>query len=263
MRIVIEADPEAAARRVAALIAAQLRRVPDRVLGTAAGRSLEAVYRILADLHREAGLSLRRARAFNLDEYVGVDSAHERSFYVFTRDRLVEPTDLPLASLFAPDGMASDLVKEAGRYEGAIEAAGGIDLQLLGLGRNGHLGFNEPGSSLASRTRVKALAADTLDANRSDLAGLERDRPVAAITLGLASILAARRCLLLAFGESKARAVASMVEGPVTARVPASVLQQHARVTVVLDEAAAAKLDAREYYRRAESLQRELEDGAS
>ncbi len=165
------------------------------------------------------------------------------------------------ATVRAPDGAAPDIFAEAERYESAIREAGGVDLQLLGLGQNGHIGFNEPGSSLGSGTRAKALTEETLRANQDDLPALDGHRPQAAITVGLGTILAAPSCLLLAVGSAKAPAVAAMIEGPVTARVPASVLQQHPNATVVLDASAAAELEAREYYEHAERLQRQLEDG--
>jgi glucosamine-6-phosphate deaminase len=222
---------------------------------------VEPVYARLAAIHRDEGLSLRGITTFNLDEYVGATRDDAWSFYRFTLRHLVEPTDLPAASVHVPDGAASDIFAEAERYDAAIREAGGIDLQLLGLGQNGHIGFNEPGSSLGSATRAKALTEQTLRANQADLPALGGERPEAAITVGLGTILSARSCLLLAVGSAKAAAVAAMVEGPVTARVPASVLQHHPNATVVLDASAAAGLAAQEYYEHAERLQRQLEEG--
>ncbi len=260
MRVVIESSAKAAADRVARTLADAIRSNPHCVLGLATGRTVEPVYTRLAAIHRDEGLSLRGVTTFNLDEYVGASRDDEWSFYRFTFRHLVEPTDLPAASVHVPDGAAPDIFAEAERYDAAIGAAGGIDLQLLGLGQNGHIGFNEPGSSLGSATRAKALSEETLRANQEDLPALGRNRPEAAITVGLGTILSARSCLLLAVGSAKARAVAALVEGPVTARVPASVLQHHPNATVVLDAAAAAGLEARQYYEHAERLQRRLEE---
>lgn len=259
MRVVIEDSAEQAAACVARAVADAVRANPRLVLGVATGRTMEPVYARLAALHREAGLSLREVRAFNLDEYMGAARDDPWSFHCFTLRHLVEPTDLPAASLYVPDGTAQDVFAEARRYEEAIVAAGGIDLQLLGLGRNGHIGFNEPGSSLGSATRVKALSEETLEANREDLPSTGAERPRAAITVGLGTILRSRACLLLAVGAAKSAAVAATVEGAVSARIPASVLQHHPNATVVLDRAAAADLADRAYYESAERLQRLLE----
>lgn len=254
MRVVIEPTAELyrlAARRVADALLAK----PDSVLGLATGRTMGPLYDELARLHAEEGLSFARATAFNLDEYVGVDPDRPGSFRHAMREQLVRRTDLPERALHLPDAAHPDPAAAALAYEAAIRAAGGIDLQLLGLGANAHLGFNEPGSSLASRTRVKALAEETRAAN----AGALPRRIRLAITLGLATILEARACLLVATGARKADAVAATIEGPLTASAPASVLQLHPRVFAYVDEAAAAKLARRAYYREAEALQRRLE----
>jgi glucosamine-6-phosphate deaminase len=236
-------------------VAAQLLSKPDSVLGLATGRTMLPLYDELARLHAEEGLSFARATAFNLDEYVGVDPEGPESFRHYMREHLQRRTDLPARALHLPDAAHPVPAEAAGAYEAALRAAGGIDLQLLGLGANAHLGFNEPGSSLASRTRVKALAAETRAANREALSGRVRT----AITLGLGTILEAKACLLIATGAGKAGAVAATIEGPLTASAPASVLQLHPRVFAYVDEAAAAHLVRRDYYREAELLQRRLE----
>jgi glucosamine-6-phosphate deaminase len=259
MRVAIEKDEAAAAERAAAVVARLVRSRHRCILGLASGRTMEPVYASLTRQHRGEGLSFRDVSAFGLDEYIGAATSDPWGFHAFLRRHLVNETDLPRASVHLPNGKARDVFAEAARFERAIERAGGIDLQLLGLGRNGHLGFNQPGSSLGSRTRVKALTRETLTDNRDDLPDLGDAKPSAAITMGLATILATHACLLLAVGAAKAAAVAAMVEGPLAARVPASVLQLHPKATVVLDEAAAAQLERVEYYRRAEEIQRELE----
>jgi glucosamine-6-phosphate deaminase len=252
MRVVIEPTAELyrlAARRVAE----QVRAKPACVLGLATGRSMLPLYDELARLHAAEGLSFARVTAFNLDEYVGVAPDEPGSFRHFMRVQLLERTDLPARSLHLPDAASRDPAGAARAYETAIAAAGGIDLQLLGLGRNAHIGFNEPGSSLASRTRVKALAEETR------AAGALPRRVRMAITMGLGTILDARACLLIATGAAKASAVAAAIEGPLTASAPASALQLHPQVFAYVDEAAAAKLVRRAYYCEAEALQRRLE----
>lgn len=257
MRVVIEPDPEAAARFAAGRLAAAVAAKPDCVLGLAAGSTMLPVYRKVAALHRERGLSLAQVRAFDLDDYVGIGPEAPQSFRRFLHEHLVATTDLPPRAHHAPDGLACDLDAECARYEAAIAAAGGLDLAVLGLGRNGHIAFNEPGASLAARTRVEVLM-------RVDLAGdgARRGVPRVAITMGIGTILSARACLLVAFGAEKERAVAEMVEGPVTSFVPASALQLHPNTTVVLDDAAAALLANAAHYREAEALRRELEKAA-
>jgi glucosamine-6-phosphate deaminase len=258
MRVVIEPTAELyrlAARRVAA----QVRAKPACVLGLATGRSMLPLYDELARLHAAEGLSFARVTAFNLDEYVGVAPDEPGSFRHFMRVHLLERTDLPARSLHLPDAASRDPAEAARAYEAAISAAGGIDLQLLGLGRNAHVGFNEPGSSLASRTRVKALAEETRAASQGALPGRVR----MAITMGLGTILEARVCLLIATGAAKAAAVAAVIEGPLTASAPGSVLQLHPHAFAYVDEAASAGLVRRRYYLEAEALQRRLEGEAA
>lgn len=255
MRVVIE--PAAELYRLAARrVAEQVRAKPASVLGLATGRSMLPLYDELARLHVAEGLSFARVTAFNLDEYVGVAPGEPGSFRHDMRVQLLERSDLPAHSLQLPDAASRDPAEAARAYEAAIRAAGGIDLQLLGIGRNAHIGFNEPGSSLASRTRVKALAEETR------AAGALPGRVRMAITMGLGTILDARACLLIATGAAKADAVAAAIEGPLTASAPASVLQLHPQVFAYVDEAAAAKLARGAYYREAEALQRRLEGEA-
>lgn len=259
MRVVVESSPETAAQQVVARVAALVAERPRAVLGLAAGRSMVPVYAGLAERCRAGALSLRAVTAFTLDEYVGAGPDDAWSFRRFVQEHLVDPTDLRPDAVRAPDGRAEDWTAEAERYEAALREAGGIDLQLLGIGRNGHLGFNEPGSSLRSRTRAKALSPSTLAANRDELVGLGDAAPRASITMGLGTLLDARGCVLLACGTAKAEAVAAAIEGPLAAHVPASVLQLHPAATVVLDAAAASALRDREYFLEAERLQREFE----
>ena len=246
MKVLILETAEAAAARVAEIITAELSAHPAAVLGLATGETMRPVYARLVALHREGRADFGRAATFNLDEYVGVPPGHPASFHAFMRDALFDRVNLDRARAHLPRGDAPDPEAEARRYEAAIAAAGGIDLQLLGIGRNGHLAFNEPTSSLASRTRIKTLTEATRRANAPAFA--PDPVPQRAITMGIATILDARACVLLATGEAKAAAVARMVEGPLGADCPATALQMHKAATVVLDGAAAARLALREYY---------------
>jgi glucosamine-6-phosphate deaminase len=256
MRVVIEPEDELyrlAARRIARAMRAQ----PRCVLGLAAGRTMAPLYAELVRLHQGEGLSFAGVTAFHLDEYVGVAPGAPGSLRRFVQEHLAAGTDLPERALRLPDVASPDPAAAARAYEAEIRAAGGIDLQLLGLGVNAHLGFNEPGSSLASRTRVKTLSDETLAASPGELPAGVRERRLA-ITLGLGTILEARACLLIATGPAKAGAVAATVEGPVTASAPASVLQLHPDVVAYVDEAAAAGLVRRRYYLEAEARERAL-----
>jgi len=204
-------------------------------------------------------VSFAAAHTFNLDEYLGIDINDEHSFRRFMNEQFFSHIDIALENTHLPDGLCSNPRAEGRRFETLIENLGGIDLQILGIGRNGHIGFNEPGSSLASRTRIKTLTPQT----RIDNFGAQHPHaplhaPLHAITMGIGTILDARHVLLLAQGESKARAIANTVEGPITAMCPASALQQHPRVTVVADEAAAQLLEHKDYYRWAQQQNQEL-----
>ena len=252
MEIVIARDAAAGARAVADEFEQVVRGAGTggAVLGLATGSSPVAAYQELIRRHREEGLSFAASRAFLLDEYVGLPAGHEQSYHRFIREQFVDHVDLPDAAVLSPDGAAADPHAEALRYDAAIGAAGGVDLQILGIGVNGHIAFNEPGSSLASRTRVIALTRSTVAAN-ARFFGDEQEVPRRALSQGLGTIREARRIVLTATGEQKAEAVAHLVEGPISARWPATVLQLHPAVTVVVDEAAASRLDLAEDYRAA------------
>lgn len=246
MKVLILDDAEAATARVGDLVAETVRRKPDAVLGLATGGTMVPVYDDLRQRHRD-GLSLAGVRTFNLDEYIGLAPAHPQSYHSYMRAALFDHIDIDPARTHLPRGDAADPIAEAATYEALIAEHGGIDLQLLGIGQNGHIGFNEPTSSLGSRTRIKTLTRDTRRANAQYFDDPE-DMPQYALTMGIATILSARACLLLATGTAKADAVARMVEGPLSAACPASALQLHPQATVVLDNAAAERLTLREYY---------------
>jgi len=245
---IIRPDKESAALLVARIIARELRSNHSLVLGLATGRTMEAVYRILARLHREEGLDFSLARTFNLDEYVGLSPEDAQSYRYYMNQRLFSQVNLDPRNTHLPNGLAANLEDECHGYEQKIERCGGIDLQLLGIGQAGHIGFNEPLSALRSRTRVKALSPATIEQNAAFFGGAQ-NVPRRAITMGVGTILECNRCVLLATGASKAEVIAKAVEGPITSMISATALQWHARCTVVVDEAAASKLQAADYYR--------------
>jgi glucosamine-6-phosphate deaminase len=248
MEVIIQPDRAAAARLVAQIISHALRANPGLVMGLATGATMEHVYQELARLHNSEGLDFSQCCTFNLDEYVGLAASDPNSYRHYMDRHLFQKVNIPAAKTHLPDGMAVQLDAECARYEALIQLCGGIDLQLLGLGKAGHIGFNEPLSALRSRTRVKALTPTTLKQNAAFFGG-EQNVPRRAITMGVGTIIEARRCLLLATGSAKANILARAVEGPITSMVTASALQLHPRCTVVVDEEAAVELTEKEYYR--------------
>jgi glucosamine-6-phosphate deaminase len=247
MEVIIQPTESAAAALVANIVAHDLRVNPHLVLGLATGKTMEQVYRRLVTLHKEQRLDFSLCSTFNLDEYVGLMPADPNSYRHYMDHHLFRHVNMDLRNTHLPNGMADDLDAECTSYEKLIQRFGGIDLQLLGIGKAGHIGFNEPLSALRSRTRVKALTPTTLKQNATFFGG-EDKMPRRAITMGVGTILESRRCILLATGESKADVVARAVEGPITSMISATALQLHARCTVVVDEAAASALDEKEYY---------------
>lgn len=247
MEIIIQPTAEEASIVAARIVAQLVRRKPDAVLGLATGSTPLGTYAELVRMHREEALDFSRVTTFNLDEYVGLAADHPQSYRAFMREHLFRHINVPPERIHIPNGLAADVPAECAAYEEAIRAAGGIDLQILGIGSDGHIGFNEPTSSLASRTRIKTLTART----RSDNArffGSAEAVPFHVITMGVGSIMDARQVLLLAFGEGKARALADAVEGPITAMNPASILQMHPVAKSLIDEGAARELRRTEYY---------------
>lgn len=256
--IIVEDEAQAGAiyaRCVADLIAAK----PDAVLGLATGSSPLAAYRALAGIVKEEGIDVSRVRGFALDEYLGLPLTHPESYHATIHRTVVEPLGLDPANVHVPgdalDGAPladGERVAAAGpAYDAAIEAAGGIDVQILGIGADGHVGFNEPGSSLASGTRVKTLAERTRVDNARFFGGDIDQVPTHCITQGIGTILKARHLILLAFGAGKAEAIEETVEGGVSAFCPASALQLHPHATIIVDEAAASRLRHKDYYRYA------------
>ncbi|MDR6199173.1 glucosamine-6-phosphate deaminase [Microbacterium sp. SORGH_AS428] len=244
--VVIVASKQEGGAIVADEIVRLIRMREDTVLGLATGSTPLPVYEALRE--RVGDLDVSRVRGFALDEYVGLDPSHPESYRSVIDREVVEPLGLDPARIHVPDGRRAGIATAGEEYERTIREAGGIDLQILGIGTDGHIGFNEPGSSFASRTRVKTLTAQT----REDNARFFDDAsevPRHCITQGLGTILEARHLVLLAFGQEKADAVAGALEGPVTAMLPGSAVQLHPHVTVVVDEAAASRLRLADYYR--------------
>jgi glucosamine-6-phosphate deaminase len=248
VEVIIQPTKSAAASLVARMVAHDLRANAHLVLGLATGKTMENVYRHLVRMHQEEKLDFSLCSTFNLDEYVGLFPSDLNSYRHYMDHHLFRHVNVDTRNTHLPNGLADDLETECRHYETLIKRFGGIDLQLLGIGRAGHIGFNEPLSALRSRTRVKALTPTTLQQNAASFGG-EDKMPRRAITMGVGTILECRRCLLLATGASKAEVIAKAVEGPITSMISATALQLHGRCTVVVDDAAASQLKEQDYYR--------------
>ena len=248
MEVIIRESAEAAIDLTARLMAKQVESKPNSVIGLATGRTMEKLYSELAEKHKEEGLDFSLCRTFNLDEYVGLPPENKHSYRYYMNQHLFSKINIDIRNTHLPDGMADDLEKAAEQYEQLIIEEGGIDLQLLGIGRSGHIGFNEPLSALQSRTREKALTPVTFEQN-SPLFDNPEDMPKQAMTMGVGTILDAKRIVMLVTGEEKAEILAKAVEGPITSMISATALQLHPKCVVIVDEAAAVKLEGKEYYR--------------
>lgn len=249
MEVVILRDPAEIGRVAADAVESLLTRKPDAVLGLATGSSPLAIYDELASRCDAGRISFKKARGFTLDEYVGLPADHPERYRNVIDSVFVSRVDFAKGAVHGPDGLAADIPDACAQYEAAIRAAGGIDLQILGIGTDGHIGFNEPGSSLASRTRIKTLTQQT----RMDNARFFGDDidavPTHCLTQGLGTIMDARHLVLVATGRNKAEAVHQLVEGGVSAMWPATIMQHHPHATVLIDDAAARRLQLADYYR--------------
>lgn len=246
MKIVICPDAAQTRRLAAQVLAEQVKSKPTSVLGLATGRTMEAIYAQLAETAQQQTLDFSSVTTFNLDEYIGLTADHPQSYRYYMQTHLFQRINIPTANTHVPDGAVADVEAEARSYEKRISEAGGIDLQLLGLGENGHIGFNEPLSALNSRTHVVTLAQATLKQNAGMFNNDMGQVPARALTMGTGTILDSREALLVVTGEAKADIVARVIEGPVSALVPGSALQLHPYCLVLLDEAAASRLTQRE-----------------
>jgi len=249
MEVIIKSNAQEGSVAAARVVARLVREKPNAVLGLATGSTPLVLYKELIRLHQEEGLDFSQVTTFNLDEYIGLKKEHPQSYYTFMWENLFSQINIKPENVHLPDGMASEVPASCAAYEQAILDAGGITLQVLGIGSDGHIGFNEPTSSFASRTRIKTLTQQTVADNARFFDGDESKVPHHCITMGIGTIMDARMNIMLAFGAGKAEAIAATVEGSVCSMMPASILQHHAAAKVFIDEAAASALKLSDYYR--------------
>jgi glucosamine-6-phosphate deaminase len=247
MEVIINADYDQMSKAAAQMVAEVVNNKPNAVLGLATGSTPLGLYGELIRMHRDEGLDFSQVRTFNLDEYVGLPANHDQSYHYFMHENLLKHINVSRDNVHIPSGTTHNYQAFCQWYEQRIIECGGIDIQILGIGSDGHIAFNEPGSSLASRTRLKTLAEQTIDDNARFFQQRE-DVPIYAITMGVGTILEAKELILLANGVNKAPALAAAVEGPVTSMITASALQLHPSATVFVDEGAAGNLKMRQYY---------------
>jgi glucosamine-6-phosphate deaminase len=247
MEVFIQSSYEEMSKVAAKVIADVVNTKPDAVLGLATGSTPLGVYKELTRMHREEGLDFAHVTTFNLDEYVGLPGDHDQSYHYFMNENLFKHINVPKQNTYIPSGTTSNYRAFCQWYEQQIEERGGIDIQLLGIGSDGHIAFNEPTSSLSSRTRLKTLAQPTIDDNARFFENRD-EVPIYAITMGVGTILDARQIILVANGKNKAKAIADAVEGPVTSMNTASALQLHSSTMFFIDTEAASDLTMREYY---------------
>ena len=247
MLVLIKKDYEEMSRTAADLVEKQMIEKPDSVLGLATGSTPLGLYKELIKKHRENGLDFSKVTTFNLDEYVGLSPSHPQSYHYFMNENLFNHINVNKGNIYIPKGEGTDIESFCYWYEDKIEEAGGIDLQVLGIGANGHIAFNEPGSSLGSRTRIKTLTKKTREDNARFFNSMD-EVPKFAITMGIGTIMEAETLLLLANGKNKAKAVADLVEGPITGQVPATIVQLHPYAVIVVDEEAGSMLKTKDYW---------------
>lgn len=245
MLVIIKKDFDEMSKAGADMIADLIRRKPNCVIGFATGGTPLGLYKELIRMHKEEGLDFSKVTTFNLDEYVGLPPEHSQSYHYFMWENLFKHINVDPRYVHIPQGMAKDIEEFCDWYEERIKYYGGIDLQILGIGANGHIAFNEPGSSLGSRTRIKTLKQETRWDNKRFFESHE-EVPQFAITMGVGTIMDAKALLLLASGKGKAEAIRATVEGPITALYPATIVQMHRKAFIICDEGAASKL-SKEY----------------
>ena len=247
MEIIVKDNVDEMSQAAARVVAKVLNAKPNAVLGLATGSTPLGLYQELIRMHKDEGLDFSQVTSFNLDEYVGLKKDHPQSYHYFMHENLFKHINIPTSNIYIPSGTTDNYEAFCAWYEQRIVECGGVDLQVLGIGGDGHIAFNEPTSSLGSRTRIKTLAKQTIDDNARFFDSAE-DVPIYAITMGVGTILEARKCLLLANGRSKAAAVAAMIEGPVTSMITASALQLHRGAMCIIDRDAASGLKMLDYY---------------
>ncbi len=247
MLVEVFADYENMSDRAAEIVTDQIRRKPDSVIGFATGSTPLGLYKRLIQNHKARGLDFSKITTFNLDEYIGLPPTHDQSYHYFMWKNLFSHINVTPAHVHIPQGMTDDVEAFCAWYEDRIAQAGGLDLQILGIGANGHIAFNEPGSSLGSRTRIKTLTQKTIKDNARFFDD-PADVPQHAITMGIGTIMDAKKVLLIGNGSGKADAIKATLEGPITAMVPATIVQLHRHAHILLDEAAASKLQYRHHH---------------
>ena len=247
MEVIVKETYKQMSKEAAKVVAQVLNTKPNAVLGMATGSTPLGLYKELVRMHNAESLDFSQVTTFNLDEYVGLAVTHPQSFHYFMHENFFKHVNIPPQNIYIPSGTTSNYRAFSEWYEQRIEECGGIDIQVLGIGSDGHIGFNEPGSSLSSRTRLKTLAKPTIDDNARFFAKRE-DVPIYAITMGVGTILEARELLFLANGANKADAVAAAIEGPITSMITASAMQLHPVVKAFIDADAAGNLAMTEYY---------------
>ncbi len=248
MEVIIVDNQDQGSVLGASFIANVMKKKNNAVLGLATGKTPILLYEELVRLYRIGELDFSNIKSFNLDEYYKVEPIHTGSYHYFMNYHLFSKVNIKKENVHVPNGLTDDVEKECVDYENSIKKAGGVDIQLLGIGRDGHIGFNEPSCSLTSRTRLETLTEDTREANLSDF-GKQELVPYHAVTMGIGTIMESREIVLLGFGKSKADAIAGCVEGPVSAMCPSSILQMHNNVKIIIDNEAASKLTKVDYYK--------------
>lgn len=238
MRVIIEKDYRDLSKKAALLVASQVILKPNSVLGLATGSTPLGMYRELIQMYQRGEINFSEVSSFNLDEYYRLPHDNPESYHYYMQENFFKHINLKAKNIFIPDGMADDIERECRDYEEAIKHSGGIDLQILGIGSNGHVGFNEPDEQLNVTTKLVNLTAETIEANSRFFDSAE-DVPKMAVSVGMATILKARRIILLASGENKAEAIKNTISGYVSTKTPASLLQTHPEITLIVDRAAA------------------------
>lgn len=244
MEIIKVKDYDAMSEKACSIMLERINSLENPVIGLATGSTPEGMYKQLINQYNKGNVSFKNVKTFNLDEYVGLEKTDPNSYYYFMRNKLFDHVDISLDNVRIPNGVAKDLQKECKDYEEAIKDAGGIDIQLLGIGPNGHIGFNEPGTPFTSKTHVVDLEESTIQANSRFFNSIE-EVPTQAVSMGIETIMSSNEILLLISGKSKAEAMVKLLSGDVTEAVPATILNKHPKVTVIVDEAAYSVVDSK------------------
>ena len=259
MRVIIVKDYDEISKKAASIIAEKIRKKPHFVLGVDVSDTIIGTYKELIQLNKKGYLDFSRVVTFNLDEYLGLAPGHPQSCRYFMDTNLLKQINIDERNIYIPNGLTKDPQQLCEKYEKSIKEVAGIDLQVLGIGTDGHIGFNEPGSSLTSRTRIKTLTEETVK-NRTKVFKKSGDVPRFAITMGVGTIMESRMCMLLASGKRKAEILVKAIEGPVTASIPASMLQLHPNVIVIADKEASFNLAQKDYYIYVEKMTKQIGD---